>query len=184
MHAIAFYVSVGCSMLYCSALLSGEVERFTFVGAVVAEPQTRDNATGLVWQTCTVGQSGPTCGGNGVYMSWQDALHVCQTLAWGGHDDWYLPNAKELISILDIRKSQISVDAAAFPHTSMQAYYWTSTTVTGNPKNAWTAYYGDGKIVDSKKTMTFLVRCVRRAEPSLSDGPFLGSEVRESVATH
>jgi hypothetical protein len=89
-----------------------------------------DLATGLVWQQAD--------SANG--MDWQNALGYCESLSLAGYDDWRLPNAKELQSILDYSRSPATTDSAAidplFSATTItneagQAdypFYWISTT--------------------------------------------------------
>jgi hypothetical protein len=50
-----------------------------------------DLATGLMWQKAD----------SGTTMNWQNALGYAEKLEHAGHDDWRLPNAKELHSIAD-----------------------------------------------------------------------------------
>ena len=89
-----------------------------------------DDATGLVWQKADSGDG----------MDWQDALDTCDALTLAGHDDWRLPDAKELQSIVDYTRSPDTTSSAALdpvftasPTTNEAgqadfAYYWTSTT--------------------------------------------------------
>jgi len=100
-----------------------------------------DSATGLMWQ-----QSDSNKG-----MNWEDALKSCESLNLGGHDDWRLPNAKELQSILDYsRAPDITGSPAIHPIFQTSSilneagkkdypYYWSSTTHLAGPvpeKNA------------------------------------------------
>lgn len=95
-----------------------------------------DKATGLMWS-----QSDSSTG-----MNWKDALSWVQTknaTNYLGHNDWRLPNAKELQSIVDYSRSPDATDSAAidplFTCTNItneagQAdcpYYWTGTTHLG-----------------------------------------------------
>jgi hypothetical protein len=50
-----------------------------------------DQATGLIWMQSD----------SGVGMDWPQALAYCEGSTTAGHDDWRLPNAKELQSIVD-----------------------------------------------------------------------------------
>ena len=90
---------------------------FKAKGDVVA-----DAATGLTWQR---GDSGTT-------LDWAGALNYCETLRLDGHDDWRLPNAKELQTIVDYGRSPATTGGAAIDpvfHTSAaESYYWTGTT--------------------------------------------------------
>jgi hypothetical protein len=89
-----------------------------------------DPASGLTWMQTDSQQA----------LAWSDALAYCENLAWGGFEDWRLPNAKELYSIVDTsRAPDVSNTAAAnslFQSTPITneagqpdyAHYWTSTT--------------------------------------------------------
>jgi hypothetical protein len=88
-----------------------------------------DTATDLMWQKSHSVSS----------MSWQDALAFAETLTVAGYDDWRLPNAKELQSILDYTRSPGTTGAAIdpiFECTSIvnergdtdYPWFWTGTT--------------------------------------------------------
>ncbi len=89
-----------------------------------------DAATGLMWQQRDSGEG----------MDWEAALRYAQYLTLGGYDDWRLPNAKELQSIVDHSRSPQTSDSAAIdplfsttpirdPKGNKQyPYFWTSTT--------------------------------------------------------
>ena len=85
-----------------------------------------DRATGLVWQQADSGEA----------MDWQQALAYAEQLRLGQHDDWRLPNAKELQSLVDYTRAPDAVKVKArgpaidplFEVTEVQSYYWTSTT--------------------------------------------------------
>lgn len=89
-----------------------------------------DNATGLMWMQDD----------NGSAILWKDALDYCENLEFAGYNDWRLPNAKELQSILDYTRSPETTSSAAidpiFNTTSIAdegdntnwPFYWTSTT--------------------------------------------------------
>jgi hypothetical protein len=62
--------------------------RFTVEGLCV-----RDNFTNLMW-TIDVNVAG-------VAMNWYDALDYCESLSYGGYDDWRMPNAVEMRSLMD-----------------------------------------------------------------------------------
>jgi hypothetical protein len=62
--------------------------RFTVEGLCV-----RDNFTNLMW-TIDVNVAG-------VVMNWYDALDYCETLSYGGYDDWRMPNVVEMRSLMD-----------------------------------------------------------------------------------
>jgi len=73
-------------------------------------------------------------------MNWEESLKYAESLELGGYDDWRLPNAKELQSIVDYIRSLQTTDSAAinpvFEITEIKEpegrkqypYFWTSTT--------------------------------------------------------
>jgi hypothetical protein len=89
-----------------------------------------DRATGLMWQQADSGRG----------MDWEAALQYAERLSLAGYNDWQLPNAKELQSIVDYTRSvQTSQSAAIDPVFTVTAiqdpagrtqypYFWTSTT--------------------------------------------------------
>ncbi len=86
-----------------------------------------DHATGRIWQQAD----------DGTRREWPEALAYCEGLELGGHDDWYLPNSKELQSIVDYRRTSFpAIDEAFFSITedSETLDFWTSTTF-GDWKN-------------------------------------------------
>ncbi|MFA6843446.1 MAG: DUF1566 domain-containing protein [Bacilli bacterium] len=101
-----------------------------------------DLATGLMWQQGDSEQG----------MDWEDSLYYANNLELAGYDDWQLPNAKELQSIVDYTRSPSTTNSAAIDPlfyvstiTDMDGetqypYYWTGTThLTGKGLNAYTS---------------------------------------------
>ncbi|CAA6604172.1 conserved exported hypothetical protein [Rhodospirillaceae bacterium LM-1] len=89
-----------------------------------------DLATGLTWTKSDSGRG----------LDWGQALAYCESLFLAGHDDWRLPNAKELHSIVDYTRSPSATQSAAldpiFDITAIKdddgkrewPYFWTSTS--------------------------------------------------------
>ncbi len=89
-----------------------------------------DQNTGLMWMQ----------NDSGVAYDWAAALAYAENLSFAGHDDWRLPNAKELQGIVDYTRSPSTTGSAAidplFNSTAITdaegganyAYYWTGTT--------------------------------------------------------
>ena len=102
-----------------------------------------DSATGLQWQRDDSGQG----------MNWEDALAYCEGLELGGRDDWRLPNAKELHSIIDYSLSPDTTSTAAInpifnisPITNEAAdtdypFFWTGTTHAASNGTGGSAVY-------------------------------------------
>ncbi|MCB1320660.1 MAG: DUF1566 domain-containing protein, partial [Leptospiraceae bacterium] len=90
-----------------------------------------DAATGLTWMQADSGKS----------MSWQDALAYCAELDFAGHDDWRLPDPKELQSIVDYDRAPDATEPGArataidplFAVGDPEAWYWTGTTLLEAP---------------------------------------------------
>jgi hypothetical protein len=120
-----------------------------------------DNQTDLEWQ-----RAPDNLGGH----PWVDALGHCDTLDFGGHTDWRLPNVMELSSIVDeLRSTPPAVNGTFFEETSFNFnQFWTSTT---DPKNSINAYvlqfheapdvYDGGGVRTLAKTGNRLALCVR-----------------------
>jgi len=149
--------------------------RFTRDLAVIDEPVVIDDVTGLEWQGCADGLVGDDCGaGDADTHPWAEALALCEGLSWAGRDDWRLPNAGELASIVDHRTHSPSIDGAAFPATA-DAPFWSSTSLALEPalyatSMAWMVWfdYGDVTMSDHMTSIDKLsslhVRCVRGGE--------------------
>jgi hypothetical protein len=98
-----------------------------------------DDATGLMWLKFDSAALGAGTTGDGT-MDWVQALAWCENLDHAGHEDWRLPDAKELQSIVDYGRSPDTTNSAAidpvFQATAITdeagdenyAWYWTSTT--------------------------------------------------------
>lgn len=105
-----------------------------------------DKATGLIWSKSDSGKG----------MNWQDALAWVQkknTEKYIGHDDWRMPNAKELQSIVDYQRCPDTTGSAAIdpvflvtPVTNGAGQkdfpnYWTGTNHCSSAGNSETAVY-------------------------------------------
>jgi len=96
---------------------------------------TSDLATGLMWQKEDSKKG----------MTWENALEYAENLNPGGYNDWRLPSAKELQSIVDYSRSPQATKSAAIDPLFFTSeiedprggvnypFYWTATTFgTGN----------------------------------------------------
>ncbi len=117
-----------------------------------------DRATGLTWMKIDSGApSLRTSLGNYARkdgsMDWREALDFSKNLNYAGKNDWRLPNAKELQSIVDYSRSVDRTRSAAisplFQCTAIRnedgkydfPYYWTSTTHLDGRKMGTDAVY-------------------------------------------
>ncbi|MFA6627558.1 MAG: DUF1566 domain-containing protein [Bacilli bacterium] len=131
-----------------------------------------DLATGLMWQQAD----------SGVGMEWEDSLYYANALDVAGYDDWKLPNAKELQSIVDYSRSPFATQSAAInPLFSVSTiidtneqlnypYYWTSMThLTGKGANLYTSAvyvaFGDGQGIMNSILMDVHGAGCQRSDP-------------------
>ncbi len=96
-----------------------------------------DATTDLMWTQQDSGQLGAGDLGG---LDWQGALAWCEDLELAGHDDWRLPSAKELQTLVDYTRSPATTGTAAidpvFETSAILAeggqpdfpFFWTSTT--------------------------------------------------------
>lgn len=110
----------------------------------------RDLASGLQWQKEDAGPE----------RTWEEALSYCGTLVLGGHDDWRVPEVKELASIVDFTASTMFAGDTRFSGTS-PSYYWTSTTVDHDTSRAWSIHWSWALWELDAKDGANPVRCVR-----------------------
>ena len=111
-----------------------------------------DNCTGLMWQRDT--------GNDGAQLTWCNALAYCEDLELAGHDDWRLPNVRELQSIVDYGRLIPSIDPVF--GGALLSFYWSSTSRVGpSPGSAWGVGFGVGIVDAGFKSGGNIVRAVR-----------------------
>ncbi len=136
--------------------------RFTING----DGTVTDNLTGLVWLAdadCLA------AGWSWGWTTWEGALTAANTLADGTcgltdgsvAGDWRLPNVREITSLLHYGYDHLSIPntagtgqwAPGDPFTNVRtAYYWTSTSYSDDPSNAWRVGAGISTLSHSAKT--------------------------------
>jgi hypothetical protein len=139
-----------------------------------------DDNTGLVWEKKS--DNGDLHDKDNIYW-WSgtgasetiwDWLEDVNAAAFGGHQDWRIPNARELVSIADFEK-QWAVPPAFHNNCvpgatvltgscTLQVSYWTSTTHANGPTTAWNLGYS-GDVYATFKSGTARVRAVRGGTP-------------------
>lgn len=120
----------------------------------------KDNATGLVWQKCSMGQNqDAACTGAASTVNWVGAVGYCTGLGLASKT-WRLPNINELKTIVDTTQaSGATINTTAFPAT-VAGSYWSSTTYAPATSSAWDVNFNNSYFNSSVKTLTNLVRCV------------------------
>jgi len=106
-----------------------------------------DKQTGLTWTRDTRFDNKS--------VSWQEAVKFCQTFVLGDKKDWRLATRDELITLLDISKSNPAFpDGHPFKLRKGEGHgrgYWTSTEYEDNNKYAWRVSTYIGKVGESLK---------------------------------
>jgi len=115
-----------------------------------------DRALGLTWQQSDDGQT----------RDWVNALDYCESLTLAGHNDWRLPNVKELQSIVDYTKNDPALDQRYLKQSDKKAWYWSSTTHGDNISMA--SYVCFGKCVSSQGVDTHGAGA-QRSDPKTGD---------------
>lgn len=131
-----------------------------------------DFATGLMWQKADAGRR----------MDWEDALAYAEGLTLAGHDDWHLPDAKQLQSIVDYTRSPAL--HPLFEGTLCELdegvrdvpYYWSSTThLDGRPRGSRAVYvclgHAWGKNPRSGERTDVHGCGAQRSDPKTAPGP-------------
>ncbi len=111
-----------------------------------------DSKTGLMWQDNSAAKY--------TKKDWKGALAFCSQLRLAGHDDWRLPNIKELIQILSTKPRDGGMKKG-FNYVGASGYYWSSSAHESNEEFAWMMNFKRGYEYSNYKTYERHVRCVR-----------------------
>ena len=128
---------------------SGGVSNYQSREYVNNEPVVMDMETGLIWQ--------------GKYVtgkSWRQAMAYCESLNYGGFDDWRLPNINELFTLVNLDKHDPASDFPGMPSYG----FWSSSSVAGYGNHAWGVGFHHGNLGNLGKdgyNGGGVARCVR-----------------------
>ena len=128
------------------------------MGVAWSESRFSDNGDGTVTDNLT----GLTWVKNGAILpeweyDWYEALEFCNDLNLADHDDWRMPNVKEMLSLIDYEKFGPALPAD-HPFENISSHrYWTSTTDNEQPINAFAVYIRYGLVWQNGKTDTALL---------------------------
>ena len=130
------------------------------------------NETGLTWQlyTADVNDDGKPSAQD--KAPWSKALSYCEDLNFAGYSDWRLPNIRELLSIVDHKQYDPTIDPIfkafnEFSEWLLSSPYWSSTTCMNDNDgaydegDAWNVFFSDGNDYWADKKEGNFVRCVR-----------------------
>jgi len=121
-----------------------------------------DSCTGLMWQKDPADMDGNGTPSGVDAVTWFGALAYCENLSFAGHDDWRLPNVRELQSIVDYGRSDPAIDPV-FNATGATVNYWSSTSGTDFSLRGWYVTFSLGEVFPSDKSTGAYVRAVRDA---------------------
>lgn len=116
----------------------------------VGKDIVRDLGTGLAWQRATPARS----------FDFDAARQYCAKLQLGRQRGWRVPSAGELLTLVDERRTNPTIDVTAFPHTPSQSF-WTSSSFADTPAMAWHVYFEFGNSLYGLLKGTYRVRCVK-----------------------
>ena len=118
-----------------------------------------DNNTNLIWENRTYNS-----------YTWSDAVTYCSDLTFAGKNDWRLPEAKELQTIINYDQEEPALDTSIFSNFG-GSNVWSSTSKSAT--KAWYVNFGYGILYSSgtKSSTSLMTACVRGNSntPSFSD---------------
>ncbi|MBF0537121.1 MAG: DUF1566 domain-containing protein [Nitrospirae bacterium] len=120
-----------------------------------------DNLTGLIWSQDASTPNVSQCQGG--TKEWQEAFDYIKCLNYINylnHNDWRLPNRKELISLIDFSQNALPSDN---PFINLQAvtYCLSSTTLSVDAEEAWQVHMALGLVYIFSNTLNGYVWPVR-----------------------
>jgi len=124
-----------------------------------------DQSSGLMWLGCVVGLTGEGCSeGAPAELTWAEALtHVPELNQQGGiagHQDWRLPNVRELASILEQQCFTPAVNASVFKNTP-PTQVWTSSPYHFYTHYSWYVDFDNGAMNYDERIRAKGLRLVR-----------------------
>jgi len=103
-----------------------------------------DSATMLMWQQAD----------DGTARDWLSSIQYCEELTLAGYEDWHLPNAKELQSLVDYYRSPMATNSAAIDsvfqvsvipdpdgYDGHNPFFWSTSTHQDGPNPYNSAVY-------------------------------------------
>ncbi len=125
-------------------------------------PTVIDKLTGLVWSK--------NANLYGFPVTWQDALNYIREMNERvelGHNDWRLPNRRELHSLMDYQTRKPSLPQNHPFENLFLGWYWTSTSAAINPAYAWYVHLEGARMFYGRKDQYYLFWPVRGAGKQL-----------------
>ena len=119
-----------------------------------------DRLTGLVWpRNANLGE---------FPMTWPETLDFVAQMNREqalGHDDWRLPNRRELRSLMSYQAKKPALpDGHPFQDVVL-GWYWTSTSAAINPAYAWYVHMEGARMFYGRKNQYYMLWPVRAGDP-------------------
>lgn len=103
---------------------------------------------------------------------WLDDINMEGLFGFAGHNDWRIPNVKELQSIVNNENFNPAVSSAFNNNCTAgctvltcsctaSSIYWSSSTLANDPTDAWLVFFDGGAVAFDDKTFPLPVRAVR-----------------------
>lgn len=134
----------------------------------VLEDTVRDAFTGLTWLR--------DANAPGFPLAFEEALDHVRRMnddAIAGHDDWRLPDRRELFSLVSFGTHSPALDPGHPFENVFNGWYWTATPSAMHPKQVWHVQMSGGRMFWGSRTGYELVWPVRGASdvlPALTAG--------------
>ncbi|WP_167884443.1 DUF1566 domain-containing protein [Leptospira ilyithenensis] len=152
------------------SLQLGTSNNFTGPTLVGADPITTDNVTGLIWTSCSIGQTDINCltgtAGTFGYTGAQSACSNLDTLNSGaGYANlkgWRIPEREEYSYTINHNTTNPAIFTTYFPQT-VSFNYKTNTIPPSSPTIAWYPTFIEGTYGAGALTDAHYLRCVTNA---------------------
>ncbi|WCL50304.1 Lcl C-terminal domain-containing protein [Leptospira sp. GIMC2001] len=119
---------------------------------------TVDQVTGLIWNSCLIGQDPTTnCGGAATGMNQDDAITNCSDLnnrnsgsGYGGLKFWRLPTIQELMYITYHNDGEPFIHTTRFPQIAATNSVWSSTIDPNDASEGYRLRFVDGNFLNQR----------------------------------
>lgn len=152
---ITFRFAAGDRAIYCRRHSGQHPTNAYLIDS--ANGTVTDTRSGLMWDRCARGQSGPGCAtGTATTLIWQGALDAAATSGtYKGFNDGRLPNVEELRSLVEQCRFLPTINEFAFPNT-VDISFLSASPIAAYPFRAWGVSFGtSGSTVFSSATSPF-----------------------------
>lgn len=131
----------------------------------------RHAPSGLIWKRCAEGQhwnaGTQACTGSAARYTWQQAFERAEAVNQGaagslnhGRTDWRVPNANELMSVVELACMRPAINPAQF-HATPAATFWTSSPDITLRAAALAVNFATGHDFGSTREQSHHLRLVR-----------------------